>query len=213
MMRTTRRSRPGVGGAALPFLRITAPARAHARTALTFGLSSYPPTILPWANAGTAAATVKLMIYRGLLGYDQDGQAARRAGREVGAATATPPGCSICATRCSRMARRSRGGREMDDRAGRRREIDRLFARRVPGRRRSRDAGRQDRAHRHEAADRDLADLAGQLSTADHSRKGSTKDNGRRRRRRAVRAYQRRNAASRSTSRRSTNSTGLACRN
>ena len=40
---------------------------------LTFGLSSYPPNILPWANTGTAAATVKLMIYRGLTGFAPDG--------------------------------------------------------------------------------------------------------------------------------------------
>ena len=55
-----------VGAAALPFLRI---AKADARTPgiLTFGLSSYPPSIQPWANTGTAAGTVKLMIHRGLL--------------------------------------------------------------------------------------------------------------------------------------------------
>jgi ABC-type transport system substrate-binding protein len=41
--------------------------------ALTFGLSSYPPSIQPWANTGTAAATVKLMIYRGLTGFAPDG--------------------------------------------------------------------------------------------------------------------------------------------
>lgn len=39
---------------------------------LRFGLSSYPPTLDPWANAGTAAATVKLQLHRGLLGYDAD---------------------------------------------------------------------------------------------------------------------------------------------
>ncbi|MEZ5838505.1 MAG: ABC transporter substrate-binding protein [Geminicoccaceae bacterium] len=37
---------------------------------LRFGLSSYPPSLDPWANAGTAAATVKLQIHRGLLSYD-----------------------------------------------------------------------------------------------------------------------------------------------
>jgi len=61
-----------VGAAALPFLRI---AKADARTPgiLTFGLSSYPPSIQPWANTGTAAGTVKLMIHRGLLSYDTKG--------------------------------------------------------------------------------------------------------------------------------------------
>ena len=47
MMRTTRRHFL-TGAAALPFLRL---ARAEARTPgiLTFGLSSYPPTLQPWA--------------------------------------------------------------------------------------------------------------------------------------------------------------------
>jgi peptide/nickel transport system substrate-binding protein len=38
-----------------------------------FGLSSYAPSLAPWANAGTAAGTVKLMIHRGLLSYDTTG--------------------------------------------------------------------------------------------------------------------------------------------
>jgi len=59
-------------GAALPFLRH--PARAAVTPGkLIFGLSSYPPTMAPWANAGTAAATAKLMFHRGLLGYGPDG--------------------------------------------------------------------------------------------------------------------------------------------
>src|SRR5215467_9260034 len=60
------------GAAALPFVRIPG-ARAATPGTLTFGLSSYPPNILPWANTGTAAATVKLMIYRGLTGFAPDG--------------------------------------------------------------------------------------------------------------------------------------------
>ncbi len=59
-------------GAALPFLRH--PARAAVTPGkLVFGLSSYPPTMAPWANAGTAAGTAKLMFHRGLLGYAPDG--------------------------------------------------------------------------------------------------------------------------------------------
>ena len=55
-------------GAALPFLRM--PARAATPPGqLVFGLSSFPPTMAPWANAGTAASTAKLMFNRGLLGY------------------------------------------------------------------------------------------------------------------------------------------------
>jgi len=60
------------GAAALPLLRI-AKARARTPGILTFGLSSYPPSIQPWANTGTAAGTVKLMIHRGLLSYDTKG--------------------------------------------------------------------------------------------------------------------------------------------
>lgn len=59
-------------GAALPFLRLES-AAAKTSGVLTFGLSSYPPSINPWANTGTAAATVKLMIYRGLTSYADDG--------------------------------------------------------------------------------------------------------------------------------------------
>jgi ABC-type transport system substrate-binding protein len=60
------------GAAALPFL---GRGRAVAATpgVLTFGLSSYPPSFLPWNQAGTAAGTVKLLIHRGLLGYDKTG--------------------------------------------------------------------------------------------------------------------------------------------
>lgn len=57
---------------ALPFWRS---ARANAGTPgiLTFGLSSYPPNLQPWVSAGTAASTVKLMIFRGLTSFGPDG--------------------------------------------------------------------------------------------------------------------------------------------
>lgn len=61
-----------VGAASLPFLRISG-SRAATPGTLNFGLSSYPPNIQPWANSGTAAATIKLMIYRGLTGFAPDG--------------------------------------------------------------------------------------------------------------------------------------------
>ena len=70
-MIATRRSLLAAG-AALPFLRVSARA-ATTPGKLVFGLSSYPPTMAPWANAGTAAATAKLMFHRGLLGYDPNG--------------------------------------------------------------------------------------------------------------------------------------------
>ena len=59
----------GVG--ALPTFvgRSTAATPGH----LVFGLSSYPPSLHPWKNVGTAALTVKYQIYRGLLAYDTTG--------------------------------------------------------------------------------------------------------------------------------------------
>jgi peptide/nickel transport system substrate-binding protein len=69
-----RISRRGLiaGAAALPLL----PRRARAARApgvLTFGLSSFPPSLQPFASTGTAALTVKLQIYRGLLSFGTDG--------------------------------------------------------------------------------------------------------------------------------------------
>ena len=48
-------------------------ARAASPGTLVFGLSSYPPSLEPWKNTGTAASTVKLQVFRGLLGYDGKG--------------------------------------------------------------------------------------------------------------------------------------------
>ena len=61
------------GAAALAGPTLVGRARAQTPGHLNFGLSSYPPTLEPWKNAGTAASTVKLQIYRGLLGYDAKG--------------------------------------------------------------------------------------------------------------------------------------------
>ena len=59
-MTPTRRSLLAAG-AALPFLGAL-PARAQRQSGvLRFGLSSFPPSIQPWVNTGTAAATVKLL--------------------------------------------------------------------------------------------------------------------------------------------------------
>ena len=60
------------GLAAAPLM--VARARAATPGHINFGLSSYPPSLEPWKNAGTAAATVKLQMFRGLLGYDAEGR-------------------------------------------------------------------------------------------------------------------------------------------
>ncbi|HWT10268.1 MAG TPA: ABC transporter substrate-binding protein, partial [Roseomonas sp.] len=68
-----RAAMAGAASAALlPFVRMPG-ARAATPGELTFGLSSFPPSIQPWQNTGTAAATIKLMIYRGLTSYAPDG--------------------------------------------------------------------------------------------------------------------------------------------
>jgi peptide/nickel transport system substrate-binding protein len=64
----------GTGAALLAGAAPARPARAQAKGRLVFALSSYPPSIRPWQNTGTAAATVKLMLYRGLLSYDPRGE-------------------------------------------------------------------------------------------------------------------------------------------
>lgn len=64
----------GAGSALLAGPALTRPARAQARGRLIFALSSYPPSIRPWQNTGTAAATVKLLLYRGLVSYDVKGE-------------------------------------------------------------------------------------------------------------------------------------------
>jgi peptide/nickel transport system substrate-binding protein len=64
--------RAGLAGlASLPFL----PRAARAREAgtLVFGLSSYPPNLMPWLDTGTASATVKMQMFRGLLSFAPDG--------------------------------------------------------------------------------------------------------------------------------------------
>ncbi len=71
----SRRALLGGAGAALLTVPVRSrPARAQAGKRLTFALSSHPPSIRPWQNTGTAAATVKLMLYRGLVSYDAKGE-------------------------------------------------------------------------------------------------------------------------------------------
>jgi peptide/nickel transport system substrate-binding protein len=63
----------GLAGATLPFLHRPGFAASGDRP-LRFGLSSYPPSFQPWAQAGTAAGTVTLLTHRGLMSYDNTGQ-------------------------------------------------------------------------------------------------------------------------------------------
>ncbi len=71
MTRITRRGAI-VGAASLPLLGRVARA-ARTPGVLRFGLSAYPPTLAPWANAGTAAGTTQALMNRGLTGYARDG--------------------------------------------------------------------------------------------------------------------------------------------
>lgn len=70
-----RRFLAGAAGAAtLIGLGQPRPARARIPDTLVFALSSYPPSLAPFQNAGTASGTVKVQMFRGLLGYDNAGQ-------------------------------------------------------------------------------------------------------------------------------------------
>ena len=60
-------------GAGLPLLGLRAHAQAGSKV-LRFGLSSFPPSLQPWLHTGTAALTVKLLIFRGLTGFDEKGE-------------------------------------------------------------------------------------------------------------------------------------------
>lgn len=72
-MRMTRRALLAAS-AALPFIHVPGARAQRQPGVLRFGLSSFPPNLQPWTNTGTAAGTVKLMIYRGLLSYDKAGR-------------------------------------------------------------------------------------------------------------------------------------------
>ena len=59
--------------ATVPFLGKAGLAQSGAKI-LRFGLSSYPPSLQPFVHTGTAALTVKLLVYRGLTGFGADGE-------------------------------------------------------------------------------------------------------------------------------------------
>jgi peptide/nickel transport system substrate-binding protein len=71
-MYLTRRSLVAAS-ALLPFASTPLIAQGAGK-ALRFGLSSYPPSLQPWVHTGTAALTVKLLMYRGLTGFGPDGE-------------------------------------------------------------------------------------------------------------------------------------------
>ncbi len=68
-MRLSRR-RLVLTAAAAPLL---APQASAADAPLRFGLSTYPPNLLPWVSTGQSSATVKLLLFRGLLSFATDG--------------------------------------------------------------------------------------------------------------------------------------------
>ena len=72
----SRRSVLLAAGAA-PLLGPWCVREARAETGvLRFGLSASPPNLQPWVSTGASAGTVKSLLFRGLLGYDLNGQLA-----------------------------------------------------------------------------------------------------------------------------------------
>jgi len=68
----TRRAFLG-GSLALPAQTVAARAQRDAAI-LRYGLSAYPPNLLPWENTGSASGAVKLLTHRSLVAYDHLGQ-------------------------------------------------------------------------------------------------------------------------------------------
>ncbi len=69
-----RRLLQGAAAAGFVVPIVAKSALAQSGEGIVFALSSYPPSLRPWANTGTAAVTVKLQTLRGLLGYDARGE-------------------------------------------------------------------------------------------------------------------------------------------
>lgn len=60
-------------GAIAPFVGLRE-ARGQRRAGnLVFALATFPPNLLPWVHTGTAAITVKNLVYRGLLSFNAEG--------------------------------------------------------------------------------------------------------------------------------------------
>ena len=146
-MKLSRRSLIAAG-AALPFLRVPARAAATSGT-LVFGLSSYPPNLFPWANAGTAAATAKLAMFRGLLGYDPKGEV--RGELAESWERDEKDGAWVFHLRAERRLPQWRSGDlgrcRLHHRADRAGHLDRLHAHADAERRACRDARQADGAH------------------------------------------------------------------
>lgn len=74
LLLTRRGFLAATGGAALSTIALPKIARAQNAGTLVYALSAYPPSLDPFRHDGAAAATVKLQLYRGLLGLDSAGQ-------------------------------------------------------------------------------------------------------------------------------------------
>lgn len=70
----SRRGFVAVSGAALATFALPRATRAQEADVLRYALSAYPPGMDPFRHEGAAASTVKLQIFRGLLGLDADGK-------------------------------------------------------------------------------------------------------------------------------------------
>ncbi|KZM49562.1 ABC transporter substrate-binding protein [Labrenzia sp. OB1] len=70
----SRRGFVAASGAALGTLALPRVVRAQDPDVLRYALSAYPPGLDPFKHEGAAAVTVKLQVFRGLLGLDGDGK-------------------------------------------------------------------------------------------------------------------------------------------
>jgi len=70
----SRRAVLACGAAFTGALAAPGASRAQGKNTLRFALSSYPANLRPFQHAGTSAGAVKMMVHRGLIGYDTAGK-------------------------------------------------------------------------------------------------------------------------------------------
>ena len=93
------------GVASLPFPH--GPARAPARPGyLRYGLSAFPPNLLPRDNIGASANTAKMLIHRSLVAWDKNGNLQGELARPGRSMMTAPRSFNFARTRCFTTARR-----------------------------------------------------------------------------------------------------------
>ena len=135
-------------------------------TRSSWGWSTIRPTSSRWRTRGSSQGAVKLAIYRSLLSYDAERQAADRARRELDAGGSDRACVQAARRQVPQRRARHRRRRGIHDRPHQGSEIHRLPARGFRDRRQGRDHRSEDGPHRAEGAERAVPAPDGELSRA-----------------------------------------------